>query len=125
MIVEAQVHNKVSDLGLLCETAEVAENNLGVHTIESIADRSYYKIEHTKVCEAAGTAAYVAKLVRSPGIKAGLFPKDTFTYDATTDTLSYPSGETLLPRYKEAMRGTKAISYVNRSACRTCDMRAH
>ncbi len=120
LIAEAQVHNKVSDLGLLCVTAEAAKQALGVDTIEVVADRGYYKIEDIKACEAAGISAYVAKPLRGAGIKAGYFHKDDFDYDSAADTFTCPGGERLHPRYRESVRGTEAITYVNRAACRSC-----
>jgi transposase len=123
LIAEAQVHNKVSDLGLLCVTAEAAKRTLGVEAIEVVADRGYYKIEDIQACEDAGISAYVAKPIRGPGIKAGYFAKDDFDYNAEADTFTCPGGETLSPRYREAVRGTEAITYVNRAACRACDLR--
>jgi hypothetical protein len=45
LIAEQQVHNKVSDLGLLTETANAARENLGVDQIDVVADRGYYKNE--------------------------------------------------------------------------------
>ena len=45
LIAEQQVHNKVSDLGLLAETADAARENLCVEQIEVVAARGYFKIE--------------------------------------------------------------------------------
>ena len=45
LIAEQQVHSKVSDLGLLAETATAARENLAVDEIDAVADRGYYKIE--------------------------------------------------------------------------------
>ena len=39
LIAEQQVHSKVSDLGLLAETAVAARENLAVDEIEAVADR--------------------------------------------------------------------------------------
>ena len=54
LIAEQQVHNKVSDLGLLTETAAAARENLGVDKIDAVADRGYFKIEDIEACEATG-----------------------------------------------------------------------
>ena len=53
LIAEQQVHNHVSDLGLLAETAAAARENLAVDKIDAVADRGYYKIEDIEACEAA------------------------------------------------------------------------
>ena len=61
LIAEQQVHSKVSDLGLLAETATAARENLAVDEIDAVADRGYYKIEDIEDCEAAGITPYVPK----------------------------------------------------------------
>ena len=50
LIAEQQVHNKVSDLGLLTETAGAARETLGVDKIDAVADRGYFKIEDIEAC---------------------------------------------------------------------------
>ncbi|MEO9517025.1 MAG: transposase [Paracoccaceae bacterium] len=57
LIAEQQVHNNVSDLGLLTETANGARENLGVDHIDVVADRGYYKIEDIEdtLCSKAAT----------------------------------------------------------------------
>ena len=42
LIAKQQVHNNVSDLGLLTETAEAARTNLGLDEIDAVANRSYF-----------------------------------------------------------------------------------
>ncbi|OKP63050.1 transposase [Ensifer adhaerens] len=78
LIAEQQVHNKVSDLGLLAETAEAARHNLCVDRLEAVADRGYFKIEDIEACEKAGIAAYVPKPMRGTAVHQGLFSKDEF-----------------------------------------------
>ena len=123
MIAEAQVHSKVSDLGLLCATADAARRNLEVETVRVVADRGYYKIEDIDACEAAGVTPYVFKPVRGSGARYGFFPKEAFDYDAQTDVLMCPAGETLVPKYREAVRSVEAVTYVNRAACKVCALR--
>ena len=43
LIAEQQVHSKVSDLGLLAETAVAARRNLAVYRIDAVADAGYFK----------------------------------------------------------------------------------
>ena len=82
LIAEQQVHSKVSDLGLLAETAIAARENLAVQTIDAVADGGYYKIENIENCEAAGGTSYVSKLDRSTA--------------RTVDTSRSPSSATTL-----------------------------
>ena len=54
-----QVHNKVSNLGLLAETAVDARRNLAVDRIDAVADAGYFKIEDIEACENAGDVPHV------------------------------------------------------------------
>jgi transposase len=124
LIAEQQVHNNVSDLGLLAETADAARENLGVDEINVVADRGYYKIEDIEDCEAAGVTPFVPRPQRGSAVKNGFFTKDQFRYDADADVLICPGGERLEPKYKCKIRDNDAIGYVNRHACRNCDLRS-
>ena len=116
LIAEQQVHSKVSDLGLLAETATAARENLAACEIEDIED-----------CEAAGITPYVPKPDRSTARRSGHFPKSEFQYDTATDTYRCPAGERLVPLYRASVgksrAGTYLVSYVNRTACRGCGLR--
>ena len=81
-IVEQQVTNQVADMDLLTETAEPAKEILGVETISVVADKGYFKIEDIEACENSGILPYVPRPQRGPSVKAGLFRKDEFQYDA-------------------------------------------
>jgi hypothetical protein len=118
LIAEQQVHNKVSDLGLLTETANAARENLGVDHIDVVADRGYYKTEDIEDCEAAGVTPYVPKPLRGSAVKNGFFTKEQFHYDADADVLIYPGGQNLEPKYKGKIRDNDAISFVNTKACK-------
>ena len=124
LIAEQQVHNKVSDLGLLTETAKAAKENLGVDQIDVVADRGYYKIEDIEDCEAIDVTPYVPKPLRGSAVKNGFFTKEQFQYDAGADILICPGGQKLEPKYKRKIRDNDAMTYVNRKACKACALRA-
>ena len=121
LIAEQQVHGKVTDLGLLAETATAARENLAVNQIDAVADRGYYKIEDIENCEISGVTPYVPKPDRSKARSRGQFPKSAFRYDAATDTYRCPAGALLTPRYRDSASKTRAdtirIHYLNRTAC--------
>ena len=123
LIAEQQVHSKVSDLGLLAETATAARENLGANRIDAVADKGYFKLEDIEACEAAGVTPYVAKPKRSPAGFGGRFPKSAFQYDEDTDTYVCPAGQRLSPRYASKIRNTPLTYYVNFQACRACTIR--
>ena len=124
LIAEQQVHNKVSDLGLLTETANGARENLGVDRIDVVADRGCYKIEDIEDCEASGVTPYVPKPLRGSAVKNGFFTKEQFRYDAGADVLICPGGQKLEPKYKSKIRDNDAIGFVNTKACKACGLRA-
>ena len=124
LIAEQQVHSKVSDLGLLAETAVAARENLGVDHIEAVADKGYYKIGDINACEAGGVTPYVPKPARnSTHHTRGHFKKSEFRYHADTDTYLCPGGHRLEPLYVNDSGAEKLFQYANRAACRGCPLR--
>ena len=124
LIVEQQVTNQVVDMGLLTETAEPAKEVLGVERIAVVADRGYFKIEDIESCEKAGMEPYVPRPQRGPSVRAGLFRKDEFKYDAASDEILCPGGQRLRPYSSSVLRGLKKINYANKQACRDCPIRS-
>jgi transposase len=124
LIVEQQVTNQVVDMGLLTQTAEPAKEVLGVETIDVVADKGYFKIEDIEACEKAGMVPYVPRPQRGPSVKAGLFRKDEFHYDADQDSYICPAGQRLHPYSSSFLRGLKKINYVNKLACDDCKIRS-
>jgi IS5 family transposase len=124
LIVEQQVTNQVLDMGLLTQTAEAAKEILSVETIDAVADKGYFKIEDIEACEKAGIVPYVPRPQRGPSVKAGLFRKDEFRYDAASDSYICPAGERLHPYSSSLLRGLKKINYVNKLACDDCKIRS-
>jgi transposase len=124
LIVEQQVTNQVVDMGLLTQTAEPAKEILGVEKIAVVADKGYFKIEDIEACEKAGIEPYVPRPQRGPSVKAGLFRKDEFQYDAASDSYVCPAGQRLHPYSSSLLRGLKKINYVNKLACDDCAIRS-
>lgn len=122
LIVEQQVHSKVTDLGLLAVTAKAALADLGVDKIDLVADKGYFVIE---ACEAAGVIPHIPKPNRGPAARDGLFTKEKFSFDAKTDSYTCPSGERLAAMYKTKVRDTAFVmNYGNRQACKSCPLKA-
>jgi len=97
LIVEQQVTNQVVDMGLLAQTAEPAKEVLGVERIAVVADRGYFKIEDIEACEKARIDPYVPRPQRGPSVRAGLFRKDEFRYDPTSDSFLCPQVSIFIP----------------------------
>jgi hypothetical protein len=66
---------------------------------------------------------YVPRPQRGPSVKAGLFRKDEFLYDAATDSYVCPAGQRLHPYSSSLLRGLKKINYVNKLARDDCSIR--
>src|SRR5689334_24942163 len=111
-------------MGLLTETAEAAKEALGVETIEAVAVKGYFKIEDIAACERAGIVPYVPRPQRGPSVKAGLFRKDEFQYDAASDSYVCPAGQRLHAYSFSLLRGLKKINYTNKLACDGCAIRS-
>ena len=124
LIVEQQVANQVVHMGLLTQIAEPAKEVLGVETIAVVADKGYFKIEDIEACETAGIEPCVPRPQRGPSVKAGLFRKDEFQYDAANDSYICPTGRRLHPYSSSLLRGLKKINYVNKLACDDCAIRS-
>jgi transposase len=124
LIVEQQVTNQVLDMGMLTQTAEPAKEVLGVETIDVVADKGYFKIEDIEACEKAGMVPYVPRPQRGSSVKAGLFRKDEFAYDAEEDSYICPAGQRLHPYSSSLLRGLKKINHVNKLACDDCKIRS-
>jgi len=142
LIVEQQVTNQVVDMGkagqrfrqaqlggmarrgMLTQTAEPAKELLGVETIDVVADKGYFKIEDIEACENAGMVPYVPRPQRGPSVRAGLFRKDEFSYDAKSDSYTCPAGQRLHSHASSMQRGLKRTHYVNKLACDACAIRA-
>ena len=124
LIAEQQVHNKVSDLGLLTETAGPARETLDVAQIDAVADRGYFKIEDIEACEMAGIVPYVPKPQRGSAVAKGFFPKDQFRYDAKADIYTCPDGAALRHVHSRPVRGEiRVFDYANAAACKSCALK--
>ena len=124
LIAEQQVHNKVSDLGLLAETAVAARRNLAVNRIDAVADAGYFKIEDIEACENAGVVPHVPKPQRGSTVSQGLFPKERFRYDGGEDIYICPDGQRLALHSKRKRRDLFFASYANRAACKECQLKS-
>jgi hypothetical protein len=88
-----------------------------------VADKGYFKVDDIEACEKARMVPYVPRPQRGPSVKAGLFRKDEFLYDAATDSYVCPAGQCLHPYSSSLLRGLKRINYVNKLACDDCSIR--
>ena len=124
LIVEQEVTNAGTDLGLLAPTATAAKEALEADKIKAVADSGYYKGEDIAACEAAGIEAYVPRPQRGFAVREGLFRKEEFHYDAQNDVYVCPGNQQLHPRYRSSGGEHDRIYYCNRDACRHCELKS-
>ena len=96
---------------------------LGVERIDAVADKGYYKGEDMQACEDAGIEAYVARPQRGSEVRDGLFRKEEFRYDPTSDSYRCPGGQQLRPLYRGVKGDHTTVQYCNREACRGCELK--
>jgi transposase len=92
LIVEQEVTNAGTDLGLLAPTATAVKEVLGAEQIKVVADSGYYKGEDIAACEAAGIEPQ-----RGFAVREGLFRKEEFHYDSQNDVYICPGNQQLHP----------------------------
>ena len=121
LIIANDVTNDPGDRNWLSPMALQAKDILG-SPFEAVADVGYYHGEEVKTCLEAGITPYVARPITSANQKLGLFSKDDFAYDGSTDTYQCPAGERLTFRF-DAVEHGRHIRYYATSACGGCALK--
>jgi transposase len=125
LIIASEVVNR-SDAGHLHVMAKAAKENLGVSSLQILADVGYYNSEDLKACEDDGITAYVP-LHHGNGKKHARFTRGDFTYDLATDTYRCPAGQALHPTKKlwKNTSGRMERRYLGSVAtCGVCPLKA-
>jgi hypothetical protein len=123
LIVAHEVTNIGTDRHQLSNVAEQARTEMGVGTLDVVADRGYYDGEEIKACEDADITVTLPKPMTSSAKAAGRFGKQDFVYIATDDVYRCPAGERLTYRYTNVEDGKTLRRYWT-SACKTCALKA-
>ena len=123
IIVAHEVTNIGTDRHQLSNMAEQARTEMGVETLDVVADRGYYESEEIKACEDADITVTLPKPMTSGAKAAGRFGKQDFVYVAADDVYRCPAGERLTYRYTNVEDGKTLRRYWT-SACKTCALKA-
>jgi transposase len=123
LIVAHEVTNVGTDRHQLLNMAEQARTEMGVETLDAVADRGYYEGEEIKACEESGITVTLPKPQTSGAKAAGRFGKQDFVYVAADDVYRCPAGERLTYRYTNVEDGKTLRRYWTGS-CKTCALRA-
>ena len=95
LIVAHEVTNVGTDRRQLSNIAEQARTEMGVETLDAVADRGYYAGEEICACEEAGITVTLPKPMTSNAKAAGRFGKQDFRYVAAEDAYVCPAGQSL------------------------------
>ena len=98
LIVAHEVTNVGTDRHQLSNMAEQARTEMGVETLDAVADRGYYASEEIRACEEAGITVTLPKPMTSNSKAAGRFGKQDFVYVAADDVYICPARERLTYR---------------------------
>jgi transposase len=125
LIVAHEVTNQGNDQEQLAPMALAAKQTLGVEALEVAADAGYHSPAQVARCEENGITPYVPEPQTSNSAKAGLFTKESFTYDEDRDAYQCPAGQLLERRSHSHTKSGRVLGYYsNPGACRGCAMRA-
>ena len=123
LIVAHEVTNVGTDRHQLSNMAGQARTEMGVETLDAVADRGYYEGEEIKACEEAGITVTLPKPMTSSAKAKGLFGKQDFVYVAEDDIYLCPAGERLTYRYTNEEDGKTLRRYWT-TACQACALKS-
>ena len=119
LIVAHEVTNIGTDRHQLSNMAEQARTEMGVETLDAVADRGYYASEEIRACEEAGITVTLPKPMTSNSKAEGRFGKQDFRYVAEKDIYICPAGEALAYSFTTEERGLVLRRY-RTNACQRC-----
>src|SRR5215471_17472246 len=123
LIVAHEVTNVGSDRHQLASMAAQTRSEMGVETLNVVADRGYYDSQEILACEEAGITVTLPKPQTSGAKAAGRFGKQDFVYVAAEDIYRCPAGERLTYRFTNQEDGKMLRRYWT-TACQDCALKA-
>jgi len=123
LIVAHEVTNVGTDRHQLSNMAEQARTEMGVETLDAVADRGYYTGEEIRACEEAGITVTLPKPQTSGAKAAGRFGKQDFVYVAADDVYICPARERLTYHYTNVEDGKTLHRYWTNN-CQACALKS-
>ena len=122
MLVACEVTNDGNDLKQLEPMAKKAKQELGVETLEAVADTGYFNGQQIKACIEAGITPYVPEPDRKTSVrKQGRFSREDFHYDDELEGYLCPAGQLLKRTGKMNKNGKQLLRYASKaSVCAHC-----
>jgi len=122
LIVAHEVTNVGTDRHQLSNMAEQARTEMGVETLEAVADRGYYASEEILACDNAGITVTLPKPMTSNSKAQGRFGKQDFRYVAAEDVYVCPAGQKLA-YYFTTKDKALVLSRYRTNACQSCTIK--
>src|SRR5450755_1953194 len=119
LIVAHEVTNVGTDRRQLSNMAEQARTEMGVETLDAVADRGYYTGEEILACEESGITVTLPKPLTSGSKARGRFGKQDFRYVAAEDVYICPAGQRLAYFFTTEDKGLVLRRY-RTTACQSC-----
>jgi transposase len=123
LIVAHEVTNVGTDRHQLSNMAGRARTEMGVETLDAVADRGYYTGEEIRACEEAGITVTLPKPQTSGAKAAGRFGKQDFVYVAADDVYICPARERLTYHYTNVEDGKTLRRYWTTN-CQACALKS-
>jgi transposase len=123
LIVVHEVTNVGTDRHQLSNIAEQARTEMGVETLDAVADRGYYTSEEILACEDAGIMVTLPKPMTSNSKAAGRFGKQDFVYVVADDVYICPARERLTYHYTNVEDGKTLRRYWTNN-CQACALKS-
>jgi transposase len=124
LLVTTDVTNAVTDVHQLGSMAEAAQAELGVTTLEVVADRGYHNGPEIARCVDAGLTPMVPKPSAVTRAPTPAFAKERFTYLPDEDAYRCPADAVLPFQFETTEDGEPQRYYANAAACAACPLRA-
>jgi len=124
LIVTHEVTTEATDNTSLQTMAEAARDALEQPTLNVVADAGYSNGAQAEALEAQGIVAHIPanRAVNNQG-EGTFFDRTSFAYDAASDTLRCPAGQTL--QRKQLQRGKHRVLYAAEPRdCAACPLKA-
>jgi transposase len=128
LIVAVEVVQAACDRGQLSAMAQAAQEELGVATLQVVADAGYHEADQLEACEKKNILTYVPDTGKTSGRNRHgrkIFARERFVYEAGADQYRCPAGQVLARGYHRRGRGKNKEShtYYNCAACRACPLK--
>jgi transposase len=123
LIVAHEVTNVGNDRSQLANMGALARAEMGVESLDVLADRGYFSGEEVLACETLGVTPYVPRPLTSGAKADGRFGKQDFVYIPEQDVYRCPSGQ-LLPHHMTTVeKGLTLHRYWDRASCQACPLK--